>query len=83
MSGDGSLLRVVAGHRGYICGPRDVGVTGADLDRLIVRQRDCFAGRGEGLGWLRALGRRRSSGLQFGLQFTPVQPSSPEFSRPA
>lgn len=48
---DGPLLRVVGGHRGYISGPRDVGVTGAELDRLIARQRDFFAGRGEAVGW--------------------------------
>jgi hypothetical protein len=48
---DGPLLRVVGGHRGYICGPRDVGVTGAELDRLIARQRDYFVARGEAVGW--------------------------------
>ena len=48
---DGPLLRVAGGHRGYICGPRDVGVTGAELDRLIARQRDYFAARGEAAGW--------------------------------
>ena len=48
---DGPLLRGVGGHRGYICGPRDIGVTGAELDRLIARQRDYFAGRGEAVGW--------------------------------
>jgi ribosomal protein S18 acetylase RimI-like enzyme len=48
---DGPLLRAVGGHRGYISGPRDIGVTGAGLDRLISRQRDYFAGRGEAVGW--------------------------------
>src|SRR5215472_1763761 len=48
---DGPLLRVTGGHRGYICGPRDVGVTGAELDRLIARQRDYFAARGQAVGW--------------------------------
>jgi ribosomal protein S18 acetylase RimI-like enzyme len=48
---DGPLLRAAGGHRGYICGPRDIGVTGAELDRLIARQRDYFAGRGEAVGW--------------------------------
>ena len=48
---DGPLLRVIGGHRGYISGPRDVGVTGAELDRLIARQRDYFAARGEAVGW--------------------------------
>jgi hypothetical protein len=40
---DGPLLRVVGEYRGYISGPRDVGVAGAELDRLIARQRDYFA----------------------------------------
>ena len=48
---DGPLLRVAGGHRGYICGARDLGVTGAELDRLIARQRDYFAGRSEAVGW--------------------------------
>jgi GNAT superfamily N-acetyltransferase len=48
---DGPLLRVSGGQRGYICGPRDIGVTGAELDRLIARQRDYFAARGEAVGW--------------------------------
>jgi hypothetical protein len=44
---DGPLLRVVGEYRGYISGPRDVGVRGPELDRLIARQRDLFARRGE------------------------------------
>jgi len=48
---DGPLLRVAGGHHGHICGPRDVGVTGAELDRLIARQRDYFAGCGKAVRW--------------------------------
>ena len=48
---DGPLLRVVGEYRGYISGPRDVGVTGAELDRLIARQRDYFARLGEAVEW--------------------------------
>jgi GNAT superfamily N-acetyltransferase len=48
---DGPLLRVVGEYRGYISGPRDVGVRGPELDRLIARQRDYFAGRGEAVEW--------------------------------
>jgi hypothetical protein len=44
---DGPLLRAVGTRRGYISGPRDIGVIGAKLDRLIARQRDYFAGRGQ------------------------------------
>ena len=38
-------------HRGLITGPRDLGVRGEDLDRLIGRQRDYFAARGEAVEW--------------------------------
>lgn len=48
---DGPLLRAAGWPRGYITGPRDLGVTGAELDRLIARQRDYFGGRGEAVGW--------------------------------
>ncbi len=48
---DGPLLRAAGGPRGYISGPRDLGVTGAQLDQLIARQRDYFAQRGEAVGW--------------------------------
>jgi GNAT superfamily N-acetyltransferase len=48
---DGPILRIVGGHVGRIRPPRDVGVTGAELDRLIVRQRDYFRARGQGVEW--------------------------------
>ncbi|MEU1413788.1 GNAT family N-acetyltransferase [Streptomyces sp. NPDC005731] len=48
---DGPLLRIVGQHRGLVTGPRDLGVRGTELDRLIARQRDYFAGRGEALEW--------------------------------
>jgi GNAT superfamily N-acetyltransferase len=48
---DGPLLRIVGGHQGFISAPRDVGVRGAELDRLIARQRDYFAQRGETVEW--------------------------------
>ncbi|MEK2472445.1 GNAT family N-acetyltransferase [Streptomyces noursei] len=48
---DGPLLRVVGQFRGFVSAPRDLGVGGAELDRLIVRQRDCFAARGEAVEW--------------------------------
>jgi GNAT superfamily N-acetyltransferase len=48
---DGPLLRVVGQYRGFVSGPRDVGVRGAELDRLIARQRDYFAQRGEAVEW--------------------------------
>ncbi|MED7822923.1 GNAT family N-acetyltransferase [Streptomyces chiangmaiensis] len=48
---DGPLLRIVGQFRGLVSGPRDLGVRGAELDRLIARQRDYFAARGEALEW--------------------------------
>lgn len=48
---DGPLLRAVGARRGFISGPRDIGVTGAKLDRLIARQRDYFTGRGQAVAW--------------------------------
>jgi hypothetical protein len=48
---DGPLLRIVGQFRGFVSCPRDVGVRGAELDRLIGRQRDYFAARGEALEW--------------------------------
>jgi GNAT superfamily N-acetyltransferase len=48
---DGPILRIVGGHVGRIRTPRDVGVTGAELDGLIARQRDCFQARGQGVEW--------------------------------
>lgn len=48
---DGPLLRVVGLHRGFISAPRDVGVRGPELDRLIARQRDYFAARNEAVEW--------------------------------
>ena len=48
---DGPLLRATGQHRGFITGPRDLGVDGAELDALIARQRDFFAARGEAVEW--------------------------------
>ncbi|MFF3446590.1 GNAT family N-acetyltransferase [Streptomyces sp. NPDC002667] len=48
---DGPLTRVVGRHRGFVSGPRDLGVYGTDLDLLIARQRDFYAARGEAVEW--------------------------------
>ncbi|GAB7045199.1 GNAT family N-acetyltransferase [Catenuloplanes indicus] len=48
---DGPVLRIAGPHIGRIRAPRDVGVGGAALDRLIARQRDYFAARGQGVEW--------------------------------
>jgi hypothetical protein len=48
---DGPILRVAGRFRGLVTGPQDLGVGGAELDALIVRQRDYFAARGEAIEW--------------------------------
>jgi GNAT superfamily N-acetyltransferase len=48
---DGPLLRVTGQFRGFITGPRDLGVDGPELDALIARQRDFFAARREAVEW--------------------------------
>ncbi len=48
---DGPLTRVVGQFRGFVTAPPDLGVHGPDLDRLIARQRDFFAARGEAVEW--------------------------------
>jgi GNAT superfamily N-acetyltransferase len=48
---DGPLVRVAGQVRGFVDGPRDLGVTGAELDVLIARQQDFFAARGEAVEW--------------------------------
>lgn len=48
---DGPVMRVVGRHQGFVSAPRDTGLRGADLDRLIERQRDYFAARGESVEW--------------------------------
>ncbi|MFF0464488.1 GNAT family N-acetyltransferase [Streptomyces mexicanus] len=48
---DGPLTRVVGWHRGFVTGPRDLGVYGEELDALIARQRDFYAARGEAVEW--------------------------------
>jgi hypothetical protein len=50
-SRDGPVLRVVGAERGFISAPPDTGLRGAELDRLIARQRDYFTGRGEAVEW--------------------------------
>ncbi|WP_228717442.1 GNAT family N-acetyltransferase [Allosaccharopolyspora coralli] len=47
----GPLVRIVGQFRGFVSAPRDVGVRGVELDRLIAEQRDYFAARGEAVEW--------------------------------
>lgn len=48
---DGPIVRVVGQHRGFVTGPRDLGLDGQALDALIAHQRDFFAARGEAVEW--------------------------------
>jgi GNAT superfamily N-acetyltransferase len=65
---DGPLLRVVGLCRGFISAPRDLGVRGPELDRLIARQRDYFARRNEAVEW-KTYGYDRTPGLTDRLVF--------------
>ncbi len=48
---DGPVLRAAGQHRGLVTGSRDLGVSGAELDALIVRQREYFRARNEAVEW--------------------------------
>jgi GNAT superfamily N-acetyltransferase len=49
---DGPVFRVSwPRRRGFVGGPPELGVTGAELDELIVRQRDFFTARDQGVEW--------------------------------
>jgi GNAT superfamily N-acetyltransferase len=49
---DGPVLRVVGlDNRGFVTYRSLAGLTGAEVDVLIARQRDFFAARGEGVEW--------------------------------
>ncbi|GAA3342397.1 GNAT family N-acetyltransferase [Amorphoplanes nipponensis] len=75
---DGPVLRIVGGPVGRIRAPRDVGVTGAGLDRLIARQRDYFRARGQGVEWkLRAHDRPADLPRRLAAAgFVPGEPAS-------
>lgn len=47
----GPVLRVSGRHQGFVETSRDVGVTGAALDALIIEHRDFFTARGEAVEW--------------------------------
>jgi GNAT superfamily N-acetyltransferase len=49
---DGPLFRISWPHRrGFVAGPPDLGVAGAELDELIARQRDFFTARKQSVEW--------------------------------
>ncbi len=48
---DGPVVRVVGRHQGFISAPVDLRIEGEALAALVVRQRDYFAARGEGVEW--------------------------------
>jgi GNAT superfamily N-acetyltransferase len=49
---DGPVFRVSwPRRRGFVGGPPELGVAGAELDALIARQRDFFAARDQGFEW--------------------------------
>ncbi|MET9626235.1 GNAT family N-acetyltransferase [Lentzea sp. NPDC006480] len=49
---DGPLFRVSwPRRRGFVAGAPDLGITGAELDELVARQRDFFAARDQSVEW--------------------------------
>lgn len=48
---DGPVVRITHGWGGVVAAPSDTGLRGAELDRLIARQRDAFAARGLPVEW--------------------------------
>jgi hypothetical protein len=48
---DGPVLRVAGQYRGFVTGPRDLGLDGPEVDALIARQREYFRARGESVEW--------------------------------
>lgn len=74
---DGPLLRVVGLHRGFVSAPRDVGVRGPELDRLIARQRDYFAARNEAVEW-KTYGYDETPGLADSLRAAGFAPEDEE-----
>lgn len=74
---DGPVLRVVGEERGFISAPRDTGLRGADLDRLITRQRDYFAARGEAVEW-KTYGHDEPADLPGRLRAAGFVPEDPE-----
>ncbi|HWM39788.1 MAG TPA: GNAT family N-acetyltransferase [Streptomyces sp.] len=89
---DGPLVRAVGQFRGFVFGPRDIGVRGAELDQLIARQRDCFAARSEQVEWrthghdapAELPGRLRAAGFAAeGLKTVVVGPTARMATEPA
>ncbi|MFL1380163.1 MULTISPECIES: GNAT family N-acetyltransferase [unclassified Nocardiopsis] len=75
---DGPLLRLVGGHRGFVAAPADLtGVRGADLDALIARQRDRFAGLGQAVEW-KTHGHDRPADLPDRLRAAGFEPEDEE-----
>ncbi|WP_153416044.1 GNAT family N-acetyltransferase [Nocardia macrotermitis] len=74
---DGPLLRIVGQFRGFISAPKDLGPDGVELDRLIARQRDYFAARGEAVEW-KTRGHDRPDDLTERLRAAGFVPEEPE-----
>lgn len=48
---DGPIVRVVGLYQGFVSAPAELALDGDELDALIARQREFFAGRGEAVEW--------------------------------
>jgi GNAT superfamily N-acetyltransferase len=74
---DGPVTRVVGRHQGFVSTPRDTGLRGGELDRLIERQRDYFAARGESVEW-KTWGYDEPADLPDRLRATGFEPETEE-----
>ncbi|GAA3180550.1 MULTISPECIES: GNAT family N-acetyltransferase [Streptomyces] len=74
---DGPLTRLTGQFRGFLSGPPDLGVGGAELDALIARQCAVFAARGEAVEW-KTRGHDRPADLPERLRAAGFVPEEPE-----
>jgi hypothetical protein len=73
----GSVVRVVGQHRGFIDTASNVGVQGQALDLLIMEHRDFFARRGEAVEW-KTRGHDEPADLPVRLLAAGFVPEEPE-----
>lgn len=74
---DGPLTRIAGPLRALLTAPRDLGLSGRELDELIVRQREFFGARGEAVEW-RLRGHDLPADLPDRLRAAGFTPGAPE-----
>ncbi|MFG2572349.1 GNAT family N-acetyltransferase [Streptomyces sp. NPDC048481] len=74
---DGPLTRFAGPVRALLTAPRELGLSGSELDELIARQQDFFGARGEAVEW-RLRGHDLPAGLPDRLRAAGFAPGRPE-----